>query len=213
MTPDEVLLAGVAGDLPVYSYFTREEILDDAPMSSHFSFGEHLAIPPYVLLAIETNGCARIVQANDRNGMERRFFMIKRTRDQLRVFVPDADIFVERLVAQRHAKDEIASNADARGNARPGKGITKRQAIFSFGSLVKIDLKSALEDGKKWVEAARVSKGTPGGKHPSLWCPVLLSVCLYEKHRVSKSQLNKVFREHAFLGPWRDEWRETSEDL
>ena len=92
-------------------------------------------------------------------------------------------------------------------------GISKAQAIDAFDALVTINLASALEDGPKWIADARLSKGTPGGRHRTLWCPVLLAICLYEKHRVKKSALNRVFFDHDFLKGWRDAWHEQSADL
>lgn len=92
-------------------------------------------------------------------------------------------------------------------------GITKDQAIEAFGGLVKIDLANALEDDPKWIADARLARGTKGGKHGSIWCPVLLAICLYENKRVPKTKLNQAFFTHDFLARWREDWHEKSADL
>jgi hypothetical protein len=92
-------------------------------------------------------------------------------------------------------------------------GITKHQALAAFDGLVAIDLAGALEDGKKWVEPARLSRGAKGQRHTSMWDPVLLAIALYEHKKVAKVKLNRVFFEYKFLTEWREEWHEKSEDL
>lgn len=92
-------------------------------------------------------------------------------------------------------------------------GVTTKQGVQAFGALIQTDLGRALANGMKWVKDARIRKGTPGGKHDALWDPVLLALALHERHRVSKSKLDKAFRDRSFLNPWRCRWDEHSEDL
>lgn len=92
-------------------------------------------------------------------------------------------------------------------------GITKQQALTAFGGLVTIKLSSAMEDAKQWIVPARTSKGTKGGRHESMWNPVLLAIALYEHKKVPKPKLNHAFFTHSFLSAWLDEWKEQSEEL
>jgi hypothetical protein len=110
------------------------------------------------------------------------------------------------------AEAEQAKQVDA-PPATARKGIKKQEAIDAFGALVQLNLAKALADGPKWLVDARLAKGTKGGKHESMWCPVLLAICLYENKHVPKSKLNQVFFTHDFLLPWREEWHEKSSDL
>ena len=93
------------------------------------------------------------------------------------------------------------------------EGISKTQALEAFAELVNINLKSALEDVPNWIADARLSKGTAGGRHKTVWCPILLAVCLNEQHRVKKARLNQAFFSNEFLKNWRERWHEQSDDL
>lgn len=217
MTADEVLLAGVAGDLTVCAYFVATEMFNQTTKQVAPFAAQYLSIPAYLLTEIEARGRAEITYATDTAGKTLYSPLVECTREQLRVLASHANDFIARLFAQQAAAAQEAADRTGAPNGQGGikrrEGITKSQAILAFGHVAKIDLKSALEDGKKWILDARLQKGSPGGKHTSVWCPVILAVCLYEKHRVEKSQLSKVFRDHAFLNAWRDEWRDTAEDM
>jgi hypothetical protein len=214
MTADEVLLAGVTGDLTICAYFVASEMYNQTTKQVEPFTSQFLAIPPYSLKEIEARGRATINYATDTAGNTLYSPLVDCTRDQLRVLAGHANELIARLIVLQAAAvpETVAPKAEPNPQSRTSpQGITKGQAIAAFGSIVRIDLKSALEDGKKWILSARLSKGAPGGKYPSVWCPVKLAVCLYAQHRVEVSQLNKVFRNYPFLAPWRDEWREKAE--
>ncbi|WP_426110414.1 hypothetical protein [Massilia sp. PWRC2] len=116
-------------------------------------------------------------------------------------------------IAAIDAPSETTTPAAKAPEAAPVAGISKSQVLDAFSDLVDIDLASALEDVPKWISHARLRKGTPGGRHKTIWCPILLAVCLNEKHRVKKVQLNQAFFKHGFLKEWREQWHEQSDDL
>jgi hypothetical protein len=96
------------------------------------------------------------------------------------------------------------------------RGVTKQQVLAAFGGAV-IDEKSlerALENGPKWIVPARISKGTRGrGGHETQWHPVLLALALQERRKATLAKLDRSFSQYGSMSPWRDEWREQSEDL
>lgn len=110
------------------------------------------------------------------------------------------------------ASTEGEEQAEAVMHSKPvlpeQRGITKQQAITAFDGLVAVSLKNALEDCPAWIEPALESRGTPGGRHPTLWNPVMLATCLYDKKDVPKPMLNSAFFTHDFLREWREEWQE-----
>jgi hypothetical protein len=215
MTADEVLLAGVKEDLTICAYFVAGEMFNQTTKQVELFAAQYLSIPAYHLMEIEARGRAMIIYAMDTAGKTLYSPNVECMRDQLRVLTGHANELIARLIVRQAAVAHEAAAPTTEPNPQNQtsrrEGITKGQAILAFNSIAKTDLKSALEDGKKWIVSARVRKGTPGGKHPSVWHPVELAVCLYEKQRVEVSQLDKVFRTQVFLAPWRDEWREKME--
>jgi hypothetical protein len=91
------------------------------------------------------------------------------------------------------------------------KGITKQQALIAFDSAANGKLKNALEDASKWIVDARVSKGTPGGRHKTKWNPVVMAIAIREHCKTPKEKLNQVFTANSFLREWREEWEEKSD--
>jgi hypothetical protein len=90
----------------------------------------------------------------------------------------------------------------------PANGIDKQQAITAFDHLISIELKKALEDKPDWIATACLQNGTPGGKHKTIWSPVLLAICLRDRFGTSQQKLNSAFMEHSFLRGWTEEWAE-----
>lgn len=90
------------------------------------------------------------------------------------------------------------------------RGINKDQVLLAFGSLVSVNMKKRLSDaqGLYGDVGARVYAGTPGGRHKSLWNPVVLAVGLREGNSAPKHMLHRAFQDHAFLTPWWEEWKE-----
>ena len=78
--------------------------------------------------------------------------------------------------------------------------------INAFAGLVTISLKNALEDKPRWIQDANISKGTRGGKFPSLWNPVILAIALEEVYFVPKRKLTAAFVNNVSLKEWRQEW-------
>jgi hypothetical protein len=217
ITADEVLLAGVTQDLTICAYFPAGEMFNQTTKQLEPFTAQYLSIPAYLLKQIEALGCATVTYATDMTGIQYSP-LVERTRDQLRVLACYAEELIVRLVAQQVAEADGAAATKGEPNLRAGtsrgrEGVTKGQALAAFGSVVEIDLKSAFEDGPKWIQAARLHKGSRGGKHPSVWCPVMLAVCLHKKHQVHIRHLNKVFHDCPYLNRWRDEWTEKAEDL
>ncbi len=171
-----------------------------------------MVLPARSLMDIETEGAAYIEYAQD---LERTPYFPRRvrTREQLRIWLPHLDSFVSSLCDGA----EIAETADEplleEGSVSQRLGITKNQALMAFGNLVPINFAKVLADVPKWIVDARLSKGTPGDRHKTMWCPVLLAVALHERKYVSKKHLNRVFFDHEFLKQWRQEWHDVSEDL
>lgn len=96
------------------------------------------------------------------------------------------------------------------------KSLTKRQVMEAFGGAVKKaeSLETALENLPNWIAPARISKGTRGrGGHESKWDPVLLALALHENQKATLLRLDNAFSRYASMSPWREEWREQSEDL
>lgn len=226
-----MLLAGISGHLVVCTYFRSGKMLNCTSGEVGVFEGGFLVLPPYYLLEIEATGSVMIEFAIGVKGTPMYSPLTIRTLDQLRVIVRHADEFIQFLVqAQVEAEGAAATTtttttetqptpavpaaqAELMRKTSPLRGITKAQAIDAFGRLIRTNLKSALEDAPKWIADARASKGTPGGRHKTIWCPVLLAVAFYETHRVPLALLNRVFREHDFLNDWRDEWREQAKEL
>lgn len=117
---------------------------------------------------------------------------------------------IEQLAKDICAQPSQAASAESGKQAAP-KGITKDQALIAFESLVKINLKSAMEDKPKWIKDACLDKGAPGKKHPSLWDPVILGIAIREQCNVPKSKLTHAFLDHPFLQDWRNDWSEKSD--
>ena len=117
------------------------------------------------------------------------------------------------FVEQVSSLVSVAKTQTAPAAYTAAKGITTQQAQTAFGGLVKISLESAMDDGKRWIEPARVSRGAKGGRHLSKWNPVLLAIALHEHKKVPKPKLNQAFFMHKFLSEWDEEWKRYSEDL
>lgn len=95
-------------------------------------------------------------------------------------------------------------------------GINKQQVLIAFDQLLPmINLSKQLSDAKHIFgdTGARVHRGTKGDKHKSLWDPVILAVGIYERYSIPRLKLTRMFSDHAFLSPWRDEWFEQVEKL
>jgi len=95
------------------------------------------------------------------------------------------------------------------------RGITKTQVLTAFESIVNIDLKNALANGKGIYGdgGARKRKGTRGGKHSALWNPVELAIDWEEKKNAALPKLKKAFHEHQFLSDWLNDWYAALERL
>ena len=103
-----------------------------------------------------------------------------------------------------------------KGIAKPAiRGITKQQALIAFSTTRnEATIATAMENGRKWIDPARISRGQRGkGGAPSMWHPVSLAVALHEQKHVTLSQLDRAFVSRAFLSGWREDWAEHSEQL
>jgi len=90
------------------------------------------------------------------------------------------------------------------------KGITTAEIVEAFDGLVNFNLGKAMTDGAAWTSVARISKGTRGGRHKSLWDPVILATALQERKNVPLSKLNQAFNSYKFLARWREDWNRFS---
>jgi hypothetical protein len=120
---------------------------------------------------------------------------------------------IDRLVQMESAASFVHGMAAKQQLA--ASGINKQQVLLAFGHLVSIDLKKRLSDaeGLYGDDGARVYAGTPGGRHKSLWNPVILAVGLRERNNAAKHLLNRAFQEHSFLNPWWEEWKEVYDGM
>ena len=109
---------------------------------------------------------------------------------------------------QEGLKTEMAAAEESHAPQKesPQEGLKTDQIVAIFGSLIKIDLKSALDDGAKWVVHARVQRGTKGGRHRALWDPVSIASALHSQHKVSIKKLNGLFETELLLKPWDERW-------
>jgi len=104
--------------------------------------------------------------------------------------------------------DKHAQQAAPAGEPLPHaiKGVTTAEIDVAFGGLVDFKLRKAMTDRAAWTLDARISTGTKGGRHKSLWNPVILATALAERKRVSLPRLNQAFSTCKFLARWREEW-------
>lgn len=115
---------------------------------------------------------------------------------------------LERLVAQLE-RDAQPRPVEVAKESRDG--ISADQVIAAFGSLVRIDLKQAL-DGAGGIfgdDGARVKGSAKKGKNKAVWNPVTLALGLNDVYRVPMPRLKKVFQSHAFLQDWESQWNQT----
>ena len=117
---------------------------------------------------------------------------------------------LERLAGKlaREAEPEPPIAEDARESQA---GISKRQVLLAFSSLVKINLEQAL-DGAGGIfgdEGARVKASAKKSKYKAVWNPVTLALGLNEMYRVPMPQLKRAFKTHDFLEDWAMEWEQT----
>jgi len=105
---------------------------------------------------------------------------------------------------------------DKQPQATEVKSLSKRQVMEAFGGVVKKaeSLETALENLPNWIAPARIARGTRGRNgHQSKWDPVLLAIALHENQKATLLRLDNAFSRYASMSPWREEWRERSEDL
>lgn len=104
--------------------------------------------------------------------------------------------------------DNLAQEAAPAGEpvTQAVKGVTTAEIDEAFGALVHFKLRKAMTDRAAWTFDARLSTGARGGRHKSLWNPVILATMLQEQKRVPLTMLNKAFNAHKFLARWHEEW-------
>lgn len=117
---------------------------------------------------------------------------------------------LERLAGKlaREAEPEPIIVEEARESQA---GISKRQVLLAFSSLVKINLEQAL-DGAGGIfgdEGARVKASAKKSKYKAVWNPVTLALGLNEMHRVPMPLLKRAFKTHDFLEDWAMEWEQS----
>lgn len=238
ITPEALLRLGVHGRLLICAAFASC-IMYNSLKGEREEIGPSLMVlPPRHLMEIETEGSAHIQFAFGLDKTPYRPYKT-RAREQLRISLQHLDDFIRGLVnpvaentnhSNSGSMDKATSVQGGQVNENTDKatgestatrhsmhqrpGITKRQVLMAFGDLVKkINFPKALAEVPKWLEDARVSKGTRGGRHKTMWCPVLLAVALHEREYATTRQLNNAFCDQKFLMPWLEEWRRWSEDL
>lgn len=238
ITPEALLRLGVNGRLLICAAFASCTMYNSLKGESEAIGPSLLVLPPRHLMEIETEGSARIQLAF---GLDKTPYHPHKTRarEQLRVSLRHLDDFIRGLVnpVAENTNHSTSGSMDMTTSVQAGQvnentdkateestatrcsmyqrpGITKGQVRMAFGDLVKnINFSKTLAEVPKWLEDARVSKGTQGGRHKTMWCPVLLAVALHERQHATRRQLNNAFFDHKFLMPWWEEWREQSEDL
>ncbi|HEY4696800.1 MAG TPA: hypothetical protein VIH29_02170 [Gallionella sp.] len=95
-------------------------------------------------------------------------------------------------------------------------GCTKNKILSADWQLPKrVNLERALGDVPKWLEAAIVCRGKPGGGS-STWNPAIMAVCMNTPSKgkawiVSLDKLEKVINE--FFPSWIEEWKECRETI
>lgn len=113
------------------------------------------------------------------------------------------------------ARDSDAAHSQNAVKSSPTRGITKSQVLTAFEDIVPVNLEKRLGDaeGLYGDKGARVQRGTPGGRHKSLWNPVILAVGFRQQNSVARHLLNRPFQEHWFLNDWWEEWKAVYADL
>lgn len=237
ITPEALLRLGVQGRLLICAAFASCMVYNALKGETEEIGPSLLVLPPRHLMEIETEGSAQIKVAF---GLDKTYYRPykTRTKEQLRIWWQHLDDFIGTLNNPGTENKENLTNrptdkvASSQGDQvienavqsteeltigtrsrlqRPG--ITKAQALTAFGDLVKVNFTKVLTEVPRWIEDARVSKGTRGGRHKTIWCPILLAVALHQREYATKKQLNRVFFDHEFLKLWREEWHDQSEDL
>ena len=134
-----------------------------------------------------------------------------------------ADAAKAEMLKQAHSTMPVLQAATASEPATPAaapttepaaepavKGVTTVQIVEAFGGLVSFGLGKAMTDRSVWTSDARITSGTKGGKHKSLWNPVIMATALHERNKVPMPKLNQAFSACKFLADWREEWNRFS---
>ncbi len=150
--------------------------------------------------------------------------LITMTKDAYKIVARlEAPGFRRELHELRFLKKELeklAGKIKHEATAKPAKveaaresqaGINRDEVLMAFGSLVRLDLESALAGagGIFGDEGARVKGSAKKAKNKALWNPVTLALGLNEVHRVPIAQLRRTFQTHEFLHPWEFEWNQS----
>jgi len=123
---------------------------------------------------------------------------------------PTVNEDVRHFEVPQTGSDTIAHSATSPVGEPLPKGVTTAQIVEAFGHLVNFNLGKAMTDKARWSNDARLTYGTKGGKHKSMWSPVILASALLERYRVPMMKLNQAFNAHSFLSAWREEWNRFS---
>ncbi|MBC7676748.1 MAG: hypothetical protein H7173_11970 [Rhodoferax sp.] len=92
----------------------------------------------------------------------------------------------------------------------PLGGVTTAQIVEAFDGLVTFNLGKAMTDGAAWTVDARIARGTKGGRHKSIWNPVVMATALHARNNAPMPKLNQAFYTYNFLADWREEWNRLS---
>jgi hypothetical protein len=115
---------------------------------------------------------------------------------------------LERLAAQLK-RDAEPKKAETAQEAKVG--ISREEVIAAFGSMLRIDLARALDNGEAIFgeEGARIKGSVKKGKSKAMWNPVTLALGLNDLYRVPIPHLRKAFKAHDFLWQWEAHWNHT----
>ena len=104
----------------------------------------------------------------------------------------------------------------AEENARPeSPGVVRPRGVFKQTIInapwplpAGVNLNQTLKKPPKWLVGARIHRGSRGAPHrdPSMWSPVEVAVCLYDRYAPAVARLDAVMRTH--FPAYEDEWKE-----
>jgi hypothetical protein len=127
----------------------------------------------------------------------------RRELHELRFLKKELERLVAKLKRDAEPKPVVVDTA-----TESRVGISKEEVIAAFATLVRIDLKQALDDagGIFGDEGARVKGSARKSKKNAMWNPVTLALGLNDVYRVPVAHLKRTFQAHDFLYPWLGDW-------
>ena len=119
---------------------------------------------------------------------------------------------LQRLAGKLQHEAQARLNPEAvklEGASESRSGISEKQVLMAFASLVKIDMEQAMKSGGGIFgdDGAKVKSNSK--KTNAVWNPVTLALGLNDVYRVPMAHLKRAFDAHDFLCDWAPQWQHT----